>query len=79
MKDTLREFLDIFCVCYLDDVLMYSKNLEDHNQQVRKVLEKLYDAGLYVKLEKCEFNVTTITFLGFVIFFFFLYQYSHTA
>ena len=49
------------------DILIYSKNLEEHNQQVRKVLEKLYDARLYVKPEKCEFNVTTTTFLGFGI------------
>ena len=67
VNDTLREFLDIFYVCYLDDILIYSKNLEDHNQQVQKVLEKLCDAGLYIKPEKCEFNVTTTTFLGFVI------------
>ena len=67
VNDTLREFLDIFYVCYLDDILIYSKNLEDHNQQVQKVLEKLCDAGLYIKPEKCEFNVTITTFLGFVI------------
>ena len=67
VNDTLKEFLDIFSVCYLDDILIYSKNLEDQNQQGRNVLEKLYDAGLYVKPEKCEFNVTTTTFLGFVI------------
>ena len=34
VNDTLREFLDVFCVCYLDDILIYSENLEDHHQQV---------------------------------------------
>ena len=67
VNDTLREFLDIFCVCYLDDILIYSETLEEHHRQVWQVLEKLYDARLYVKPEKCEFNVTTTTFLGFVI------------
>ena len=67
VNDTLKEFLGIFSVRYLNDILIYSKNLEDHNQEVRKVLEKLYDARLYFKPEKCEFHVTTTTFLGFVI------------
>ena len=53
VNDTLREFLDHFCVCYLDDILIYSDSLEEHQCQVRMVLQKLYDAGLYVKLEKC--------------------------
>ena len=67
VNDTLREFLNIFCVCYIDDILIYSETIEEHHRQVQQFLEKLYDAGLYVKPEKCEFNVTTTTFLGFVI------------
>ena len=67
VNDNIREFLDIFCVWYLDNILIYSKTLEEHHRQVRQVLEKLYDAGLYIKPEKCEFHVTTTTFLGFVI------------
>ena len=49
VNDTLSEFLDILCVCYLDDILIYSKNLEDYDKQVRKVLDKLNNAGLHVK------------------------------
>ena len=67
VNDTLREFLDVFCVCYLDDILIYSDNLQDHRKQVQAVLEKLYVAGLFVKPEKCEFEATKTTFLGFVI------------
>ena len=52
VNDTLREFLDVFCVSYLDDILIYSNNLEEHHKQVRQVLNKLLDAGLYVKPEK---------------------------
>jgi len=66
VNDTLREFLDIFCVCYIDDILIYSKTLKEHKAQVRKVLQKLKDAGLFVKPEKCEFSVEKTTFLGFV-------------
>jgi len=67
MNDTLREYLDIFCVCYIDDILIYSRTLKEHKQQVRKVLQKLNEAGLFIKPEKCEFSVQKTTFLGFII------------
>jgi len=67
MNDTLREYLDIFCVCYIDDILIYSRTLKEHKQQVRKVLQKLKEAGLFIKPEKCKFSVQKTTFLGFII------------
>jgi len=67
MNDMLREYLDIFCVCYIDDILIYSRTLKEHKQQVRKVLQKLKEAGLFIKPEKCEFSVQKTTFLGFII------------
>ena len=67
VNHTLREFLDVFCVCYLDDILIYSDNLQDHRKQVKAVLEKLHVAGLFVKPEKCEFEANKTPFLGFVI------------
>src|SRR5258705_9812840 len=57
MNDTLREYLDLFCVVYIDDILIYSNNKKEHREQVRKVLAELKEAGLYVKPEKCEFSV----------------------
>ena len=67
MNDTLREYLDLFCVVYIDNILIYSNNKKEHQEQVRKVLAKLKEAGLYAKPEKCEFSVEKTTFLGFVI------------
>lgn len=68
VNDTLREYLDHFCVVYIDDILIYSTGtLEDHRQQVRLVLAKLREAGLCIKPEKCEFNVQKTAFLGFII------------
>ena len=67
VNDTLREFLNVFCVCNLDDILICSNKLQDHRKQVKAVLEKLHVAGLFVKPEKCEFEATKTTFLGFVI------------
>lgn len=52
---------------YLDDLLVYSENPGDYNKHVRQVLEALLKAGLYIKGEKCEFDVTTTKFLGFII------------
>lgn len=51
---------------YLDDILIYSLNMEQHIQQSRTVLHKLYENQLFVKLEKCEFHVTAVSFLGFI-------------
>ena len=67
MNDSLREYLDLFCIVYIDDILIYSNNKRKPWKQVRKVLAKLNEAGLYAKPEKCEFSVEKTTFLGFVI------------
>ena len=68
INDVLYEFLDEFCVAYLDDVLIYiDDSLEDHINHVRQVLQRLLDNGLYVKFEKCEFHVQETKFLGFII------------
>jgi hypothetical protein len=65
---TLREHLDDFCSAYLDDVLIYTDgNLQQHQDHVRKVLGKLQDAGLHVDIKKCEFEVKSTKYLGFII------------
>ena len=67
MNDTLREYLDLFCVVYIDDILIYSNNKREHQEPVWKVLAKLKEAGLYAKPEKCEFSVEKTSFLAFII------------
>ena len=65
---TLREFLDEFCSAYLDDVLIYTDgSLKQHQEHVRKVLSKLQEAGLQVDIKKCEFEVKSTKYLGFII------------
>lgn len=66
-NDVFREFLDIFVIIYLDDILIFSKTLEEHHIHVRQVLEKLRMHGLYAKMEKCSFHQDTVEFLGYVI------------
>ncbi len=63
----LHEYLDLFCIAYLDDIVMYSNLLEKHEEHVRLILAKLQEAGLYLKLSKYEFNMQRISFVGFVI------------
>jgi hypothetical protein len=67
INDTLRDFLDVFCTAYLDDILIYSDSLAEHQIHVRQVLKKLQQAGLYLKPEKCEFHVQEVKYLGLII------------
>ena len=67
INDTLREYLDIFCTAYLDDILIFSKDRNEHIEHVRKVLSALRSAGLYAKIQKCEFFVPETTFLGVIV------------
>jgi hypothetical protein len=59
--------MDEFVVCYLDDILIYWEDPAQHEDHVRKVLERLREYGLYCKAEKCEFSVKKVGFLGFVV------------
>jgi hypothetical protein len=67
MDDCLRPYMDKFVVCYLDDILIYSENPVQHEDYVRKVLERLREYGLYGKAEKCKFSVKKVGFVGFVV------------
>ena len=67
MNDVLFDYLDNFCTAYLDDILIYSDNELEHEAHVKKVLQRLRDAGLQVDLKKCEFNVTRTKYLGFIV------------
>jgi RNase H-like domain found in reverse transcriptase/Reverse transcriptase (RNA-dependent DNA polymerase)/Integrase zinc binding domain/Chromo (CHRromatin Organisation MOdifier) domain/Integrase core domain len=67
MDECLAPYIDDFAVCYLDDILIYSKDPREHEEHVCKVLAKLKEFGLYCKASKCEFSVRKVQFLGFVI------------
>ncbi|KAL0932741.1 reverse transcriptase domain protein [Colletotrichum truncatum] len=67
INHVLREFLDVFVVVYLDDILIFSKTLEDHKKHVHQVLRKLQDAKLLVEPEKSKFHAKEVEFLGFTI------------
>lgn len=67
MNHILRPFLGKFVVVYFDDILIYSKTLNDHVGHVKLVLDVLRHERLFANLEKCTFCMDKLVFLGFVI------------
>jgi hypothetical protein len=67
MNKVFMEYLDKFVVVFIDDILVYSRNEEEHEGHLRLVLQKLRDHKLYAKLCKCEFWLKQVAFLGHVI------------
>lgn len=67
MNELLSDCLDIYALAYLDDIMIYSDNIEEHRKQVRHVLQRLTEAGVKLKASKCEFHTDRVEYLGFVI------------
>lgn len=67
MQNIFSDLLDISVVIYLDDILIFSKNLQDHQQVVRDVLQRLQKHGLYAKESKCQFHCQSVEFLGMIV------------
>jgi predicted aspartyl protease len=64
----LRDYLDDFCSAYVDDILVYTDGtLNEHREHVRKVIVRMREAGLQLDIDKCEFEVKTTKYLGFII------------
>ena len=63
-----RIFLNEFCSVYVDDILIYiDGSRTEHQKQVKKVLKRLREAGLQLDVNKCEFEMKTTKYLGFII------------
>lgn len=67
MNDIFRDLIDINVVVYLDDILIYSENREDHTKHVQEVLKRLREHNLFCRPSKCTFYTTTVTYIGIVI------------
>jgi len=67
INSILRPYLEKCVILYLDNILIYSKDLEEHHNQVRKVLKTLNNNNLFSKLEKCEFDQNIFEFLGYIL------------
>ncbi|KAJ9516908.1 hypothetical protein QJQ45_027301 [Haematococcus lacustris] len=67
MNDIFRKELDDCVIVYLDDILIFSRNQQEHAQHLRRVLDLLQEHKLYAKLSKCEFALDKTEFLGHII------------
>jgi hypothetical protein len=67
MNKVFIEYLDKFVMVFIDDILVYSRSEEEHEEYLRLVLQKLRDHKLYSKLSKCEFWLKQVSFLEHVI------------
>ena len=68
MNRVFHPYLDQFIIVFIDDILVYSKNVEEHAFYLRIVLQTLRDRQLYAKFLKCEFWLNEVVFLKHVVF-----------
>jgi hypothetical protein len=67
MDKVFMEYLDKFIIVFINDVLVYSKSEEEHEEHLRLVSQKLQDPRLYVKMSKCEFWLKQATCMSHII------------
>ena len=67
MNKVFKEYLDKFIIVFIDDILVYSRTVKEHELHLKVVLEKLREKKLYAKFSKCEFWLGKVAFLGHVV------------
>nr|GFD05426.1 putative reverse transcriptase domain-containing protein [Tanacetum cinerariifolium] len=67
MNRVFHEFLDKFIIVFIDEILVFSKSKEEHEDHLRTVLQILRQEKLYAKFSKCEFWLRSMTFLGHIV------------
>nr|GEU47152.1 putative reverse transcriptase domain-containing protein [Tanacetum cinerariifolium] len=67
MNRVFHEFLDKFITVLIDDILVFSKSKEEHEDHLRTVLQTLRQDKLYAKFSKCEFWLSSVAFLGHIV------------
>jgi len=67
MNNVFFDLLDVCVVVYLDDILIYSDNIMQHQSHVKEVLKQLWKVELYTKAEECEFHSDSMEYLGYAI------------
>src|SRR5690625_2311740 len=67
INKTLREHLNVICVVYLNDIVIYSRDEDKHEKHVREILKCLAKTDLHARLKKCNFSVRKVHFLRYVM------------
>ena len=67
MNSVFSRYLDKFVLFFLDDILIYYKNEEEHEEDLRLVLQLLREHQMYVNMRKCDFYRDRIHYLGLII------------
>ena len=67
MNRVFRPYLDQFVVVFIDDILVYSKDAQEHEHHLRIVLQTLIENQLFAKLSKCDFWLKEVSFLGHIV------------
>ena len=67
INKTLYEYINVFVVIYLDDIIIYSSCEKNHKKYIQQMLQTLTEADLYMKLNKCKFDTHKINFLSYMI------------
>jgi hypothetical protein len=67
MNKVFMKYLDKFVVVFIDDILIFSKNEEEHDEHLCLVLQKLRENQLYANLNKCKFWLKEVSFCGHII------------
>ena len=67
MNRVFRDYLDLFIIVFIDDILIYSKSPEEHEYHLRLVLQRLKEHRLYAKFSKYKFWLKKVAFLGHIV------------
>lgn len=67
INNVLFKYLNRFAIVYIDDILIYSKNVEEYTEHIYKLLQHLQNNRLQADFEKYDFKVTNIKYLGLII------------
>ena len=67
INNALREYLDIFVIAYLDNILIYLDTIDNHVQHVKLVFDYLQQKNLLITPEKCDFHKQEVLYFGFLI------------
>ena len=68
MNRVFQPYLDQFVVVFIDDILVYSRDEQEHEQHLKIVLQTLRENKLYAKLSKCDFWLKEVSFIGHIVF-----------